>query len=264
MRYPATHHPLELARALVKLPNSSPLRYLSSCYLYSDITCGWLEDCWTVQSPDPLLVMRGNGSRDPQLWNYYHLLIRIGHSSGRSTEECCVWLANKVSLYNTRWMMVSLFYLLCPGTTRLDVLSCSVQRNQRFCHWWMDAWVPLMNYEMVHSCAFGAEHVVVFSDTDTSCNLLHTTGGGDRPVLSDWLVSGLVPASQTETTLLVHRHWSTVGHVVVCLQQHIIWLIKRVLLTATGQGLPGLGTTGQWIEIINEWVNSIACRYWIY
>lgn len=90
MRYPATHHPLELARALVKLPNSSPLRYLSSCYLYSDITCGWLEDCWTVQSTDPLLVMRGNGSRDPQLWNYYHLLIRIGHSSGRSTEECCV------------------------------------------------------------------------------------------------------------------------------------------------------------------------------
>lgn len=29
-----------------------------------------------------------------------------------------------------------------------------------------------MNYEMVHSCAFGAVNVVVdFSDTDTSCNL---------------------------------------------------------------------------------------------
>lgn len=50
MRYPATHQPLELARALVKLPNSSPLRYLSS---YSDITCAWLGDCWTGKSTDP-------------------------------------------------------------------------------------------------------------------------------------------------------------------------------------------------------------------
>lgn len=167
-------------------------------------------------------------------------------------------------------MMVSLFY--CgPATVQVllaVLLSCSVQRNQRFCTWWMDGWLLLMNYEMAHSGAFQATATDVVAGLQWHGHLMRwgPTTGGDRPSTigslansDDWLADH--PSSRTETHLSF-----TWGTVAVCSVAG--WLRECYCSWADSSGLttylPGAlvgWMTGQEQQVNwnNKWMSEFHC-----